>query len=79
MTCCFREDSKVSHYIINKVQQGDQTRYRIGDQVFENLPTLLAFYKLHYLDTTPLIRPAPRRVEKVIAKYDFDGRVSAAI
>ena len=24
---CVREDSKVSHYIINKIQQGDQTRY----------------------------------------------------
>ncbi|XP_039297200.1 adapter molecule Crk isoform X2 [Nilaparvata lugens] len=70
---CVREDSKVSHYIINKVQQSDQTRYRIGDQTFNDLPSLLAFYKLHYLDTTPLIRPAPRRVEKVIAKYDFEG------
>lgn len=72
----YREDSKVSHYIINKIQQGDQTRYRIGDQMFSDLPALLAFYKLHYLDTTPLIRPAPRRIEKVVAKYDFDGSVS---
>lgn len=70
---CVREDSKVSHYIINKIQQGDQTRYRIGDQMFPDLPSLLAFYKLHYLDTTPLIKPAPKRVEKVLAKYDFDG------
>lgn len=70
---CVREDSKVSHYIINKIQQGDQTRYRIGDQMFPDLPALLAFYRLHYLDTTPLIRPAPKRVERVIAKYDFDG------
>lgn len=70
---CVREDSKVSHYIINKIQQGDQTRYRIGDQMFPDLPSLLAFYKLHYLDTTPLIKPAPRRVEKVLAKYDFEG------
>lgn len=71
-----REDSKVSHYIINKIQQGDQTRYRIGDQMFPDLPALLSFYRLHYLDTTPLIRPAPKRVERVIAKYDFDGSVS---
>lgn len=70
---CVREDSKVSHYIINKLQQGDQTRYRIGDQTFPDLPSLLSFYKLHYLDTTPLIRPAPRRIEKVMAKYDFEG------
>nr|CAD7600068.1 unnamed protein product [Timema genevievae] len=70
---CVREDSKVSHYIINKIQQGEQTRYRIGDQMFPDLPACLQFYKLHYLDTTPLIRPAPRRIEKVIAKYDFEG------
>lgn len=66
----------MSHYIINKIQQGDQTRYRIGDQMFPDLPHCLAFYKLHYLDTTPLIRPAPRRVEKVMGKYDFEGSVS---
>ena len=76
---CVREDSKVSHYIINKIQQGDQTRYRIGDQMFTDLPSLLNFYKLHYLDTTPLIRPAPKRVEKVVGKYDFDGSVSVLI
>ena len=71
---CVREDNKVSHYIINKIQQGDQARYRIGDQMFNDLPALLNFYKVHYLDTTPLIRPAMKRVEKVIAKYDFDGK-----
>lgn len=73
---CVREDSKVSHYIINKIQQGDQIRYRIGDQMFPDIPNLLAFYKLHYLDTTSLIRPAPRRIQKVIAKYDFEGNDS---
>lgn len=51
------EDNKVSHYIINKVQQSDQTRFRIGDQMFVDVPMLLNFYKLHYLDTTPLVRP----------------------
>lgn len=66
----------MSHYIINKIQQGDQTRYRIGDQMFPDLPSLLNFYKLHYLDSTPLIRPAPKRCEKFVAKYDFEGSVS---
>ncbi|XP_014222866.1 adapter molecule Crk [Trichogramma pretiosum] len=70
---CVREDSKVSHYIINKIQQGEQTIYRIGDQDFSDIPSLLAFYKLHYLDTTPLIRPAPRKIQRVIARYDFEG------
>ena len=44
--------------------------------MFPDLPALLSFYRLHYLDTTPLIRPAPKRVERVIAKYDVDGSVS---
>ncbi|EFN76830.1 adapter molecule Crk [Harpegnathos saltator] len=70
---CVREDSKVSHYIINKIQQGDQVRYRIGDQMFPDIPSLLAFYKLHYLDTTPLIRPALKKTQRIIAKYDFEG------
>jgi C-crk adapter molecule crk len=71
-----REDTKVSHYIINKIQQNDQIVYRIGDQSFADLPELLAFYKLHYLDTTPLRRPAQKKVERVIGKFDFDGSVS---
>lgn len=72
---CYREDSKVSHYIINKIQENNETKYRIGDQVFSDLPGLLAFYKLHYLDTTPLLKPAVKPIEKVIAKYDFVGNV----
>jgi hypothetical protein len=34
---------------------------------------------LHYLDTTPLRRPAQRKIEKVIAKFDFDGSVSIQV
>jgi len=75
---CVKEDNKVSHYIINKIVQGDpasaQARYKIGDQMFNDLPALLNFYKVHYLDTTPLIRPAMKKVEKVQARYDFDGK-----
>merc|ERR1712242_544092 len=33
---CVKEDAKVSHYIINKMQSGEQTR--IGDQIFTDLP-----------------------------------------
>ncbi|KAJ8379937.1 hypothetical protein SKAU_G00007150 [Synaphobranchus kaupii] len=35
-------------------------RFKIGDQEFDHLPALLEFYKIHYLDTTTLIEPAPR-------------------
>lgn len=71
---CVKEDSKISHYIINKVASGCKTEFRIGDQQFANLPGLLSFYKTHYLDTTPLIRPAPREILKVITRFDFPGR-----
>jgi hypothetical protein len=87
-----REDDRVSHYIINRVVSSDGTvRYRIGDQLFADMPSLLSFYKLHYLDTTPLVRPLPQAraraaapppaqphqvLELVIAKFDFDGSVS---
>lgn len=73
LVLCVREDNKVSHYIINRIQQAEQTRFRIGDQMFPDIPSLLSFYKLHYLDTTPLIKPATKKFEKVRAKYDFDG------
>ncbi|GCB76527.1 adapter molecule crk [Scyliorhinus torazame] len=58
------ENSKVSHYIINSRQQQGAGpgpgRYRIGDQEFEQLPGLLEFYKIHYLDTTTLLEPVQR-------------------
>lgn len=34
---------------------------------------------MHYLDTTPLRRPAQRKIERVVAKFDFDGSVSILI
>ena len=43
--------------------------------MFTDLPALLNFYKVHYLDTTPLIRPAVKKVETVRAKFDFEGQV----
>ncbi|XP_013384956.1 adapter molecule Crk [Lingula anatina] len=72
---CVKEDNKISHYIINKIQGvGGVARFRIGDQEFPDLPSLLNFYKTHYLDTTSLIRPAPRGIIKVKAKFDFPGK-----
>lgn len=35
-------------------------RFQIGDQEFDTLPSLLEFYKIHYLDTTTLIEPVSR-------------------
>lgn len=82
---CVKEDLKVSHYIINKIQLsiggggdgGCCLVYRIGDQSFADLPELLAFYILHYLDTTPLRRPLARKLERVMGKFDFKANVSA--
>ena len=50
------ENSKVSHYIINSMEG----RLKIGDQVFDSLPELLDFYKIHYLDTTTLLEPVSK-------------------
>lgn len=52
--------------------------YRIGDQNFHDLPELLGFYKLHYLDTTPLRRPAKKIFERVVCKFDFKAGVSSS-
>ncbi|XP_037543185.1 adapter molecule crk-like [Nematolebias whitei] len=58
------ENSRVSHYIINSISNNRQSssglaspRFQIGDQEFDALPSLLEFYKIHYLDTTTLIEP----------------------
>ena len=65
------------HYIINRMPASgpNQIMYRIGDQNFQDLPELLGFYKLHYLDTTPLRRPAKKIFERVICKFDFKAGV----
>jgi len=69
---CVKEDHKISHYIINKMTNHGTTevQYKIGDQMFADIPSVLQFYQLHYLDTTTLTRPAP---EKVQGQYDFSG------
>ncbi|CAN0336705.1 unnamed protein product [Lampetra planeri] len=77
------ENSKVSHYIVNNLAD----RFKIGDQEFRDLPALLEFYRIHYLDTTTLIEPAAQggggsggggggvdeSVEFVRALFDFPG------
>ena len=52
------ENSKVSHYIINK----SQNLLKIGDQTFNTMVELLEFYKVHYLDTTTLISPLYKNI-----------------
>jgi len=52
-----REESKISNYIINRIQSGGRLCFRIGDNEFPSLSALLKFYKVHYLETTTLIRP----------------------
>lgn len=68
---CVKENDKISHYIINKIDNGGVTRFKIGDQDFPNLQALLRFYQHHFLDQSNLVRPVSQRV---VAKYDFGGR-----
>lgn len=46
----FSENNKVSHYIINN--KGNH--YKIGEQTFADIPSIINFYKNHFLDTTTL-------------------------
>lgn len=71
LVLCVREDTRVSHYIINKCLQANQTRYKMGDQMFADIPSLLSFYRINTLDTTRLRRPANKPFLK--AKFDFAG------
>ncbi|XP_038620433.1 crk-like protein [Tachyglossus aculeatus] len=52
------ENLQISHYIINLLPN---RYFRISDQEIDHLSTLLEFYKIHYLDTTMLIKQAPRK------------------
>ncbi|KAK3608985.1 hypothetical protein CHS0354_020537 [Potamilus streckersoni] len=70
-----KQDSNVNHYIINKIQAVGNFQYRIGDQQFPDMATLLQFYKSHHLNTTALVKVAPKTTEKVIASYVFAGQV----
>ena len=47
----YSENGKVSHYIISH----RNNLYLIGDQSFPDLPSVLDFYRMHFLDTTTLI------------------------
>jgi proto-oncogene C-crk len=51
-----REDSKVSHYIINVSDENSKSIYKIGDKTFSTMKELLTFYKQRLLDTSPLVR-----------------------
>lgn len=68
---CVKQDT-IRNYIINRIQSGGRLCFRIGDQEFSSLPNLLKFYKVHYLDTTTLNRPAQR--QKFIANRTVEAR-----
>ncbi|CAF0884014.1 unnamed protein product [Didymodactylos carnosus] len=57
---CVKEGVKVMHYIINKIEQGDTLKYKIGQNHFDDMASLLKHYTLHYLDTAPLLKPVIR-------------------
>lgn len=44
-----------------------------------SMSQLLSFYKLHYLETTLLSHPAPRKLIRVRAKFNFTGQVSVGV
>lgn len=71
---CVKQGSRISQYVISRLQTDGNIMFRIGEKDFEDIPALLEFYRTHYLDKTPLTEPAPRK--KFLAKYDFNGNDS---
>lgn len=52
-------DDKISHYIINRhISDKGQPVFKIGEQNFSDIPSLLIHYGLNDLDVTPLKVPA---------------------
>lgn len=66
---CVSENKKVSNYIINSKPNGC---YKIGENVFNSLQSVIKFYTDNLLDTTTLKNIVV--IEKVRGKYDFPGR-----
>ena len=62
----YSENGKVSHYIISH----RNNLYLIGDQSFPDLPSVLDFYRMHFLDTTTLIEiVSPFTCQRVPLNY----------
>lgn len=53
-------EDKVSHYIINRIpaENGEQICFKIGEQIFIDMPSLLTHYMWNNLDDTALKVPA---------------------
>jgi len=66
---CVSENHRVSNYIINSRPNG---HYKIGENIFNSLQSVLKFYTDNLLDTTTLRNIVV--IEKVKGKYDFPGR-----
>ena len=63
---CFSESGKVSHYIINSIGTG----YKIGENTFPDLHSIIEFYKNHFLDSTNLTEPVSKARVCYIAEYN---------
>ena len=53
----YSEIKKVSHYIIQDV---NGLYFKIGEQRFADIPSIVEFYRKHMLDTTNLVEPVSK-------------------
>lgn len=64
----------MSHYIINFNRAN--RLYKIGDQTFDDLPSIVEFYKKHFLDSTTLVEPVSAQFslfsDTIISNTAFD-------
>lgn len=61
-----RQGEKIRHYEIFRKENRGRLEYTIGEQTFPDLPTLLDFYKTHYLENSALTHPAPSKAIKTL-------------
>ena len=45
----------------------------MGDRRCNNIPELLQFYRVHFIETTVLKRPVDKKMERVRALYDYES------
>ncbi|CAK9300260.1 unnamed protein product [Gordionus sp. m RMFG-2023] len=75
---CVKETKAIRHYIIKKMEAAagnrNSIRFKIGDEIFSDVASLLRHYTTNCLDNSTLSKPAAKL--KFIALYDFQGKDS---
>lgn len=59
-----RQGEQIRHYLVTRLEDRGHVEFVIGDQRFQDIPSLLEFYKTHCLENSALTHPVPDRPSK---------------